>query len=117
MKRDPYHVNATGRHLPRRKYECESCQVHRAIGPPKAGDSPMWPAKLNLSQFQIDQLLIAAAEYRDLSEEAGEYESVVAFVDWLAPDALKRGFASPIAVEPHPVGLAEKRRRHRAGAA
>jgi hypothetical protein len=117
MKRDPYHVNATGRHLPRRKYECESCQVHRAIGAPKAGDTPNWPAKLNLSQHQIDQLLIAAAEYRDLSEEAGEYESVVAFVDWLAPDALRRGFASPVAVEPHPVGLAEKRRRHRAGAA
>lgn len=77
----------TGREAARgRRGICLSCQQRYMLGEPKASES--WPAQLHLSAEQVDLLLIAAAEYRDLCEEAGEYETVVAFVDWLAPDVL-----------------------------
>ena len=89
----------TGRTLPRsRTYECESCHVRRAIGVPKVSDT--WPAQLHINAVQLDLLLLAAAEFRDLCEEAGMYADAVEFVDWVRPDALSRGFASPINLSP-----------------
>jgi hypothetical protein len=84
----------TGRTYPRlRNYECESCHQRNAIGAPRASDT--WPASLSINAKQMDLLLIAAAEFRDLSEEAGEHPDAIDFLDWVRPDALTRGFASP----------------------
>lgn len=77
----------TGRTLPRhRNYFCESCKVRRAIGEPKPMDN--WPSRLSLSQYDLDLLLLAAVEYALLSDEAGEYQSAIEFVDWVTPSAL-----------------------------
>lgn len=98
----------TGRQYPRsRTYECHSCHQRNAIGTPRASES--WPAKLRLSERQIDTLLIAAAEFRDLSEEAGMESDPIAFLDWVRPDAL--GLVNNLKVEPPVLTLVEKRRR------
>lgn len=76
-----------GREYVRRRYVCEGCQVQKAIGKPKA--TANWPPHLFLSTEQVKWLTAAAAEYRDLCAEAGEYEEVVSFVDWVAVDALR----------------------------
>lgn len=44
----------------------------------------------------MDVLLQAAAEFRDLCDEEGEYDHAVDFIDWVRPDAVSEGFASPI---------------------
>lgn len=75
------------RPLDRSSRLCESCGVRLTIGEPKATD--YWPQRLALTKPQVDLLLQAAAEYRDLCDEAGEYEEAIAFVDWVAPDAMR----------------------------
>ncbi len=86
----------TGRTEARRQL-CASCRVRIKVGEPRALDS--WPTRLNLSQTQVDLLLVAAAEFRDLSDDAGEYADAVAFVDWMAPDALRPSYTSPVKAE------------------
>lgn len=77
----------TGRIMPRTpNYVCESCNVRRRTGKPRAGSS--WASRLRLSQSELDLLLLAAVEYALLSDEVGEYESVIEFIDWVAPTAL-----------------------------
>lgn len=89
----------TGRIYPRsRTYQCESCKVRNAIGEPRASDT--WPARLHLTEVQLDLLLVAAAEFRDLSIEAGEPVNAIAFLDWIRPDALSPVFASAASI-PH----------------
>jgi hypothetical protein len=79
------------------RYVCPSCEMRYKVGEPKAQDT--WPAHLTMSPTQVDLLLVAAAEYRDLCEEAGEYQDVIGFVDWVRPDALRPNFASPIVAD------------------
>lgn len=78
---------AIGREFVRRRYLCEGCKVQKAIGRPKA--TATWPSHLWLTTDQVKWLTTAAAEYRDLCDEAGEYEHAVDFVDWVAVDALR----------------------------
>jgi len=105
----------TGRTFVREKHTCESCKTRQRVGVPKSGEGT-WPARLYIAEGQMDVLLLAAAEFRDLCEEAGEYADAVSFVDWVRPDAVKRGYSTPVGlVEPEPVTLAEKRRRHEKG--
>ena len=85
----------TGRITTRRI--CQSCRMRYAFGEPKPTDS--WPARLRMNSDQIDLLLVAAAEYKQLCDEAGEYADPVDFLDWVRPDALSPGFASPIDVQ------------------
>lgn len=75
----------TGRE--RTRWICPGCDQRIYLGEPKAIGS--WAQRLHLSREQYDLLLMAAAEYRDLSDAAGEYESVVSFVEWVSVDALK----------------------------
>ena len=78
---------------------CQGCNVRLLVGEPKAGEG-MWPAQLHISAAMMDVLLIAAAEFRDLCEEAGEYADAVEFVDWVRPDAISVGFGSPANLSP-----------------
>ena len=82
----------TGRRAERNP--CPSCEVRFKVGKPKATDT--WPVQLTMSPAQLDLLLVAAAEFRDLCDEAGEYNDAVSFVDWVRPDALRPSFASPV---------------------
>jgi hypothetical protein len=77
----------TGRTQERASKLCEGCGARLTLGSPKANDT--WPARLTLTVDQRDLLLIAAAEYRDLCDEAGEYQDVIQFVDWLSPSVLE----------------------------
>lgn len=70
-----------GRTLTRASDRCHSCNARKTVGDPKAIDS--WPPSVTLAPAQIRLLLVAAAEYRDLTEESGEYEHAVQFVDWV----------------------------------
>ena len=106
----------TGRKHQRTVGICKSCEARLMAGPPKAGEG-MWPARLHIDERNMDLLLVAAAEFVELCEEAGEYADAVAFVDWVRPDAITNAWESPVKAEPPPVSLAEKRRRHEAGAA
>jgi hypothetical protein len=109
----------TGRTLPRSRYECHSCHLRNAVGTPKTLDT--WAMRLHgvpLTDEQMDLLLVAAAEFRDLCDacrncdhrdhltvcryrdddeappcgcvryEPSGWANAVAFVDWLRPDAL-----------------------------
>lgn len=78
-----------GREYVRRHYTCDGCKVRKAIGTPKA--TAAWPSHLALTAEQVKWLTAAAAEYRDLCDEAGEYEHAVDFMDWVAVDALREG--------------------------
>src|SRR5262245_6329094 len=75
-----------GREMPRRKYVCDSCQVRRAVGQPDTNG--VWPQRMRsrMDQLDVDNLTAAAAEYRDLCAQTGVPESVVDFVDWIAPE-------------------------------
>lgn len=77
-----------GRNYIRTRALCHGCEARRMIGEPKAND--VWAQRLTLSEDQMADLLAAAAEYRDLCEEAGEYEHAVQFLDWLRIDALRQ---------------------------
>lgn len=68
---------------------CLGCEARITKGEPKA--SAGWPAALSLTATQRDLLLQAAAEYSEVCDEAGEYESAVEFVDWCSIDALRDG--------------------------
>jgi hypothetical protein len=89
MNPGPKNGRVTGHRNNVKSGYCASCSARILIGNPKSTQT--WSQRLHLTQEQVDLLLIAAAEYRDLSAEAGEYEEAVSFVDWLAPDALKDG--------------------------
>lgn len=65
---------------------CHSCEARVKIGEPRA--RPLWAQRLRLTAEQHDLLLVAAAEYAELSDEAGEYELAVEFVDWIRPDVV-----------------------------
>jgi len=70
---------------------CESCGIRMTIGEPRLTDA--WASHIRehrLSDWQIELLLMAAAEFAALSRKAGEPESVVAFIDWLTPEATGR---------------------------
>jgi hypothetical protein len=82
-----------GRNVLGRAYQatayCQSCGTRRTVGEPRTTET--WYLRLReltLNPEQLDLLLQAAAEYADLSEEAGEYESAIGFLDWVRPDAL-----------------------------
>lgn len=81
---NPVHIR-TGRE--RSRWICPGCHERIMVGEPRA--TVTWPAQLTLTPDQVKLLLIAAAEYAELSEEAGEWESAVGFVDWMAVDALR----------------------------
>ncbi len=66
---------------------CEGCGVRLTLGEPKAGDA--WTSMLRLRPKQRDLLLQAAAEYRELTEEVGEYQDVVQFLDWISVDVVE----------------------------
>jgi hypothetical protein len=95
-------TTTTGRTFARRA-RCPSCDARQQFGEPKI--SGTWPARLRLTQEQIDLLLVAAAEFRDICDELGEYEEVVGFVDWIAPDAL--GKVSGKVIEAEGVAIME----------
>jgi hypothetical protein len=84
----------TGRKLQRTPRRCEGCEARLTIGDPKPNGA--WAQRLKLTPEQVDLLLIAAAEYRDLCDEAGEYQEAVAFVDWVSVDALRYSIGSPV---------------------
>jgi hypothetical protein len=69
----------TGR-IDTRRY-CMGCQARIRLGDPLP--TAQWPERLRLTKEQTDLLLVAAAEFSELSEEAGEYALAVAYVDWL----------------------------------
>ena len=69
----------TGR-IDTRRY-CMGCQARMRFGDPKPNAN--WIERLRLTKEQTDLLLVAAAEFSELSEEAGEYALAVAYVDWL----------------------------------
>lgn len=68
-----------------RRY-CLGCDQRIKIGEPHG--SEQWPTRLRLSREQYDLLLVAAAEFSDLSQKADDPESSVAFLDWVSVDAL-----------------------------
>jgi hypothetical protein len=77
-----------GRNVLGRAYQatayCQSCGIRRTVGEPRTTET--WYLRLReitLNPEQTDLLLVAAAEFSELSEEAGEYALAVAYVDWL----------------------------------
>lgn len=89
-----------GRHyaarLSGKKGRCPSCDARLVYGNPHTVDR--W--SLNLTQKQINQLLLAAAEFdafhEDMLRQALRYDtepperaSAVEFVDWMTPDILE----------------------------
>ena len=79
----------TGRTLLREWQLCQGCNARLTIGEPRTSDDSAWWQRLRLTEQQRDLLLLAAAEYRDLCEEAGEYQDVVEMIDWLSPSVLE----------------------------
>lgn len=65
---------------------CESCGVRRTIGEPKARDT--WTSRLTLTPEEHDWLLVAAAEFEELSEDAQTVSNAVDFVDWIRKDVV-----------------------------
>jgi hypothetical protein len=64
----------------------------------KYGDprpSATWPGRLRLDPETADLLLIAAADFAECSEEAGEYQSAVGFVDWVVGVLRQTHFPGP----------------------
>jgi hypothetical protein len=77
----------TGRRLPKvANYVCDSCEIRKAIGKPRVNDT--WAQRLRLSQAQIDELILAAAEYEDLCVKSDTITNAVDFIDWVSPEAL-----------------------------
>ncbi len=68
-----------------RRY-CLGCDQRIKVGEPRG--TAAWPSRLRLSREQYELLLVAAAEFSDLSQKAHEQESSVAFLDWVSVDAL-----------------------------
>ena len=64
-----------------RKFRCPGCDARMMYGEPRPNLT--WPVRLRLDPETADLLLVAAAEFSELSAEAGEYESAVAFIDWV----------------------------------
>jgi hypothetical protein len=61
---------------------CSSCNARVKFGHPAPSDN--W-AKINLSTRTFYIIQQAAAEFDQLSLEAGEYPTASEFLDWLAP--------------------------------
>jgi hypothetical protein len=77
----------TGRIQERASKLCEGCGTRLTIGAPKAQET--WPQRLTLTVDQRDLLLIAAAEYEELSEQAQTISNAVEFIDWISPSVLE----------------------------
>jgi hypothetical protein len=67
---------------------CVSCGARLMVGEPSTTST--WPQSLTLTEEQMADLYAAAAEYRDLTAEAGEYERVIEYLDWAFVDVRKR---------------------------
>lgn len=80
----------TGRTLQRHTKLCEGCNARLTIGEPKAQSDSNWWQRLTLTEEQRDLLLVAAAEYEELSEEAGTISNAVEYVDWISPSVLPK---------------------------
>lgn len=83
-----------GRQTSRFSY-CLGCAQRITKGQPRAGSS--WASALSFDERTRDLLLQAAAEYLELCAEAGEPADPVAFLDWVAVDALRDG--APLIVD------------------
>jgi hypothetical protein len=103
------HVGVTtGRTMERKA--CPGCNLRYSVGAPQASDT--WPARLSLSPYQLDLLLLAAAEFRELCDEAGEYADCVDFLDWVRPDALSVSYVTPAeTTNGNPRGTYSEKRR------
>ena len=78
---------------------CKSCEVRILYGDPRSNDS--WESALELDRSQTNLILVAAAEFEELYDEAvadalaggtpiPEFPTAVDFVDWLTPSALPK---------------------------
>ena len=76
-----------GRTLGREHQRCQGCGMRLTIGEPSP--SITWPQRLNLSREQVSLLLEAAAEFEQLSEDAGIVSNAIDFCDWVSVDALR----------------------------
>lgn len=83
---------------------CESCKVRIRVG--ELRTSEIWPQRLLLTEEQLNLILLAAGEFDRLTDEAGEPETAVAFVDWLRPSALNAGDEPTIRVDTQRRGVA-----------
>lgn len=66
---------------------CHSCKIRIEFGEPKAGDA--WTSQLWLTKQEFDLLLVAAAEYEEIAEEAQHVSSAISFLDWIRPDCVE----------------------------
>lgn len=96
---------------------CPSCRARAKYGHPNPSDN--W-SKLNLSTRMFYILQQAAAEFDQLSQEAGEYPTAMEFLDWLAPSipgtaqftaSQKREEAEGLAIMEYPNRTGEMRTR------
>ena len=76
---------------------CIGCGMRRSIGDPKP--NAIWPQRLSLTPEQVDLILVAAAEFEELSEQAGTISNAVDFADWMSVDALRTSIGSPIVAD------------------
>ena len=92
----PLGVN-TGRHwmgrLNGKANYCESCNARLTYG--EANPNALWYPRLQLSEDQVNFLLIAAAEFSELSRQADDPADAVEFVDWLRPSVIGDYVAPP----------------------
>lgn len=65
---------------------CATCGMRRLIGEPKARDA--WTSQLTLTKREHEWLLVAAAEFEELSEEAQTVSNAVDFIDWIRADVV-----------------------------
>ena len=72
---------------------CESCNARLTYG--EANPNALWYPRLQLSEDQVSFLLIAAAEFSELSRQADDPADAVEFVDWLRPSVIGDYVAPP----------------------
>jgi hypothetical protein len=90
---------------------CEGCGVRLTVGEPSAKIGPdgerywSWTDRLEMSEHQIRYCTEAAAEFDELTEEAGlPRMTALEFIDWLSPSARGR-YVPP----PQTSGIAKQR--------
>jgi hypothetical protein len=71
----------------RRAPRCASCDARTEFGEPRPGDA--WTTQLWLTRDEFDLLLVAAAEYEEIAEEAQLISSAVTFLDWIQKDCVE----------------------------
>jgi len=69
---------------------CEGCQMRLTIGYPTVstedGTGPPWSQRLDLDERRIKDLTEAAAEFDQITEDAGMGRfTALEFIDWLTP--------------------------------